>query len=95
MRFLAVAFMLLFSPVAGAQVAADENGEATVGRFQFVPASGEMPAVVFDTVTGCIELIEKFVLDDGSNQTVWIRRISDEVIAGTPKRCEKTEDSIP
>jgi hypothetical protein len=60
---------------------------AQIGRFQFHSANGEMPALVFDSATGCIELIEKFTLDDKPKEVVWIRKVADEVVKGTPNRC--------
>ena len=60
--------------------------QENLGRYQFHPASGEMPALVFDTSTGCVEMIEKFMLDS-NKRMVWMRSVSDNVTDGAKKRC--------
>ena len=58
-----------------------------VGRFQYHPANGEMPALVFDTATGCMEVIERWTLEENPKAIVWVRKTSDQVMKGTPQRC--------
>ena len=79
-----------------AELRAATNIEEQIGRFQFHPASGEMPPLLFDTATGCIEVFDKLV--DGSNPAIvyWGRRYdgapmtekdADGNIVGPPIRC--------
>jgi hypothetical protein len=63
----------------------------SIGRFQFYAANGEMPALIFDTATGCMEIIERFAVENNQRRTVWVRAVSDEVAEGTPKRCRPAE----
>jgi hypothetical protein len=55
--------------------------EPQVGRFQFYPASGEMPAVLLDTATGCVEMFGKAVSIDNPQDVSWWRRYEDTGVA--------------
>jgi hypothetical protein len=83
------------SPASDAAYAAykqDARERDNLGRFQFHPANGEMPALVFDTSTGCIETIEKFMLDT-DKKIVWMRSVQDNVMDGAKKRCPSLDTS--
>ena len=58
-----------------------------VGRFQYFSASGKMPALVLDSVTGCVETIEEWHTVEDAKKIVWLHQLSDQVAAGTPNRC--------
>ena len=66
--------------------------EDSIGRFQYHPAAGKMPAVVFDTATGYMVLVEEYHLEDKPKQIVWLHSVADEVAQGTPKRCKEDAD---
>jgi hypothetical protein len=99
--FLAGALLVVAQAVADAQIPGANVASqlppprsSEIGRYQYYPAAGEMPALIFDTATGCMELIEKFVTDENPKAPIWIRSITDEIITGTPKRCEQTKRPI-
>ena len=80
------------SPGWGKARLVEAGSDALAGRFQLVPAPGEMPAVLLDTATGCMEFVEKWTVQQakpelGTKNVLWIRRQSDEVAEGTAKRC--------
>ena len=79
-----------------------QASENQAGRFQYYPPSGEMPAVLLDTVTGCVEVFGKAVSVDNPKDVSWWRSYADtgvpevtyvdgqpKVVAGSapPKRC--------
>jgi hypothetical protein len=79
---------------------AARNIEKQIGRFQFHPASGEMPAMVIDTSTGCLEQIVKLTSADNSKDVFWVRQYADgslpRVVDGKmipnsapPRRCSE------
>jgi hypothetical protein len=45
-----------------------------VGRYEFYPASDEMPAVLLDTMTGCIEHFVKLTSKTNPQDVTWARR---------------------
>ncbi|MBU0826217.1 MAG: hypothetical protein KKA44_05570 [Alphaproteobacteria bacterium] len=84
-----------------------ETPENQIGRFQYYPPSGEMPAVLLDTVTGCVEVFGKAVSVDNPKDVSWWRSYSDtgvpevtyvdgqpKEVAGSapPKRCPQREN---
>ncbi|WP_323800950.1 hypothetical protein [Parasphingorhabdus sp.] len=85
-----------------------EDSRADIGRYSFHPAGAEMPAVIFDTATGCIETFEKLTSVENPKEIRWARRFADttlpkityidgkpEAIDGTapPHRCMTFEAS--
>ena len=99
-RTLAMILALLAYPQVGQAQTTRPQQQGGAGRYQFFPATNDMPAVVFDTHTGCVEFIDKYSVDttfkdsDGithpnrdSTRFVWVRKQEDQVLKGTPKRC--------
>jgi hypothetical protein len=54
--------------------------EDSVGRYQFYPRSGDMPAVLLDTATGCLETVEKWTLDNPPGTPLLMRKYADNVM---------------
>jgi hypothetical protein len=52
----------------------DPRLQSEVVRYQYFPASGEMPAVLLDTWTGCIEHFVKLTSKTNSEDVTWARR---------------------
>ena len=50
-----------------------------VGRFQYFPASGDMPAVLLDTATGCLERLERLTSLENAKHVEWRRQYMDGV----------------
>jgi hypothetical protein len=48
-----------------------------IGRFAYYPPAGEMPAVLLDTVTGCVEVFEKATSLDNPKDVAWWRHYAD------------------
>jgi hypothetical protein len=90
--FLFVLFAVALGNASSSVMAQTANKASEVGRFQFFPKTDKMPAVIFDTVTGCIEFVEKYDVTPNKPgdpvQTVWVRSAQNQVMAGTPQRCE-------
>ena len=65
--------------------ACDRHEEAPerreIGRFQYYPPAGEMPAVLLDTATGCVEVFVPMVALENPKNVRWNRQYED---AGLP-----------
>lgn len=104
MRAFALLFPLLIVGCAKAPQELSDNG-----RFEFHPATGEMPAILLDTKTGCIESFEKLTSVVNPKFVEWRRQYMDGVWPVTkyddndvpqivpnsqpPKRCPKSTGS--
>ena len=55
----------------------EEGADAGVGRFQYYPPGGDMPAVLLDTQTGCVEIFEKITSLDNPKDVRWWRSYAD------------------
>jgi hypothetical protein len=73
-------FILSGLMLAGCNVASAEHDQ--IGRFAYYPASGEMPAVLVDTRTGCIERLVKMTSVDNPSQIWWVRQYMDGTLPG-------------
>jgi hypothetical protein len=84
------------------------NHKSEVGRFAYYPPVGEMPAVLLDTITGCVEMFEPAVSEDNPKDVAWWRRYSDFGVplvtyengkvkevpnSAPPQRCAKLKDA--
>lgn len=56
---------------------AHKESRADIGRFSYHPPAGEMPALIFDSATGCVETFEKLTMDDNPKDIRWARRFAD------------------
>jgi len=76
-----------------------------VGRFQFIPASENMPAVLLDTASGCLEIVEP-MHGPHNTRVMLVRKYADDVVGQSdptlefapvqpntapPQRCEIPE----
>jgi hypothetical protein len=97
--------LCLLSGCSGEPVATEQH---EVGRYQFYPASGDMPAILLDTVTGCVERFTKLTSVDNPNDVSWVRQYMDGAIprvaiengqskevpnSRPPQRCVKREET--
>ncbi len=74
MRVSALILPLL---IVGCAKAPQESAE--IGRFEFHPAVGEMPAILLDTKTGCIESFERLGSLKNPKFVEWRRQYMDGV----------------
>ncbi len=72
--FIAIAVL---SGCAAAEAQQPPTESSAVGRFAYHPPSGEMPAVLLDTVTGCLEVIEIWELEEPDKGRLFMRKYAD------------------
>ena len=90
MRKYALSTVLLLAAHSAGVAQVPVGTAGAVGRYQFFSKTESMPAVIFDTATGCVEFMDRFDLDSpkpGESRYVWVRSKQNEVMAGTPQRC--------
>ena len=64
--------------ISGCDKQRDHNlVRSEVGRFQYYPPAGEMPAVLLDTVTGCVETFGKATSLENPKDVAWWRSYAD------------------
>ena len=95
MKFIAPAFFVL--AIFGCNKP-DENHGYETGRYAYHPSAGDMPAIIIDTKTGCLERFVKLTGVDNSKEIIWVRQYADQSIqqvvdgkllanSAPPKRC--------
>ena len=75
--WMRASIILLPLLIVGCAKAPQESGE--IGRFEFHPAADEMPAILLDTKTGCIESFEKLTSVNNPKLLEWRRQYMDGV----------------
>jgi hypothetical protein len=60
-----------------------QKERAEIGRFQYYPPAGDMPAVLLDTVTGCVETFEKTTAVENPKDVKWWRQYADTGMPNT------------
>ena len=101
------ASLLMLCLLTGCAAEPADTARQEIGRYQFYPASGDMPAILLDTVTGCVERFTKATSVDNPKDVTWWREYMDGGIprvatengqskevpnSAPPQRCPKREE---
>jgi hypothetical protein len=70
----------------------EHREHSMVGRYQYYPASADMPAMLLDTTTGCIEHFVKLTSKINPQDVTWATRY---VAVGLPTRSFSSQFKLP
>ena len=74
MKYLMVLASL---PLFGCGAASNHSEEDPVGRYEITPATADMPALILDTKTGCLERLVKMTSVENPKDVWWVRKYMD------------------
>ena len=60
-------------------------------RYQFIAASGNMPAIIFDTHTSCFVAVKNIAIGDSAKDAILVRSNAVDSNMANPKRCATGE----
>ena len=84
-RHIALVVCLAAATAACEKPTERRNVERNVGRYAFFPASAEMPAVLLDTRTGCLEQVQKLTAAENPQDVSWVRSYLDDTAPSIDK----------